>query len=149
MGLSYDWSTMKTVVNNMVAAGNTNQGLGLQVGWMSLAGGGPFTVPTPPNPDAEYNKAIIILSDGLNTEDRWYTSASQIDARQEKTCDNIKAAGITLYTIQVNTGHDPTSTLLQNCASDPSMFYLLTSSGQILATLSTIATGLDNVFLSE
>ena len=33
------------------------------------------------------------------------------------TCANIKAAGITLYTIQVNTGGDPTSTLLQNCAS--------------------------------
>ena len=48
MGLRDDWSTMKTVVNNMVAAGNTNQGLGLQVGWMSLAVGGPFTVPTPP-----------------------------------------------------------------------------------------------------
>jgi Flp pilus assembly protein TadG len=149
MGLSYDWSTMKTVVNNMVAAGNTNQGLGLQVGWMSLAGGGPFTVPTPPDPDAEYNKAIIILSDGLNTEDRWYSNANQIDARQKKTCDNIKAAGITLYIIQVNTSSDPTSTLLKNCASDASMFYLLTSSGQILTTLSTIATGLDNVFLSE
>jgi hypothetical protein len=33
---------------------------------------------------AEYAKAIIILSDGLNTEDRWYTSASQIDARQRR-----------------------------------------------------------------
>ena len=149
MGLSYDWSAMKTVVNNMVAAGYTNQGLGLQVGWMSLAGGGPFTVPTPPNPDAEYAKAIIILSDGLNTEDRWYSNASQIDARQKKTCDNIKAAGITLYTIQVNTSHDPTSTLLQDCASDPSDFYLLTSSSQILTTFNTIATGLDTVFLSE
>ena len=29
------------------------------------------------------------------------------------TCDNIKAAGIVLYTIQVNTGGDPTSTLLK------------------------------------
>ena len=35
------------------------------------------------------------------------------------TCANIKAAGITIYTIQVNTGGDPTSTLLQNCASRP------------------------------
>ena len=33
------------------------------------------------------------------------------------TCANIKAAGVTIYTIQVNTGGDPTSTLLQNCAS--------------------------------
>jgi hypothetical protein len=40
------------------------------------------------------------------------------------TCANIKAAGITIYTIQVNTGGDPTSTLLQNCASDPSKFFM-------------------------
>jgi Flp pilus assembly protein TadG len=149
MGLSYNWSAMKTLVNNMAAAGNTNQALGLQAGWLSLTGGGPFTVPTPPDPNAQYGQAIIILSDGLNTEDRWYTNASQIDARQKKTCDNIKAAGITLYTIQVNTSNDPTSTLLQNCASDPSMFYLLNSSGQILGTLNAIAAGLDNLFLSH
>ncbi len=30
------------------------------------------------------------------------------------TCANIKAAGIMLYTIQVNSGGDPTATLLQN-----------------------------------
>ena len=39
------------------------------------------------------------------------------DATGNGTCANIKAADITLYTIQVNTGGDPTSTLLQNCAS--------------------------------
>ncbi len=37
-------------------------------------------------------------------------SQASIDARQQMTCDNIKAAGITLYTIQVNTDGDPTST---------------------------------------
>ena len=121
----------------MVAAGNTNAGLGLQVGWMSLAGGGPFTVPTPPQPGRRIQQGHHhSVGRAQHRGPLVHPSASQIDARQEKTCDNIKAAGITLYTIQVNTGHDPTSTLLQNCASDPSMFYLLTSSGQILATLS-------------
>jgi hypothetical protein len=44
-GLSYEWDNMKTLVDSMSPAGNTNQGIGLQVGWMSLVGGGPFTVP--------------------------------------------------------------------------------------------------------
>ena len=48
------------------------------------------------------------------------------------TCNNIKAAGVTLYTIQVNTGGDPTSTLLQNCASTSDKFFLLTSASQIM-----------------
>ncbi len=44
-GLNYDWSAMKTLVDNMSPAGSTNQAIGLQLGWLSLVGGGPFTVP--------------------------------------------------------------------------------------------------------
>ena len=72
-------------------------------------GGGP--VPAPPAKDTNYiySDVIILLTDGLNTQDRWYTDQTSIDARQQLTCDNINAAKITLYTIQVNTGGDPTS----------------------------------------
>ena len=141
MGLSYDWTAMSTLVNNMVANGNTNQAIGLQLGWMSLTGGGPFTAPAT-DPNYQYQQIIILLTDGLNTQDRWYSDQASIDARQELTCSNIKAAGITLYTIQVNTGGDPTSTLLQNCASDSSKFFLLTSASQIVTTFNQIGTNL-------
>jgi hypothetical protein len=77
----------------------------------------------------------------LNTQDTWCTPNS-IDARQQLTCNNIKAAGITLYTIQVNTGGDPTSTLLQNCASSSDKFYLLTSASQIVTVFNQIGTNL-------
>jgi hypothetical protein len=65
------------------------------------------------------------------------------------TCNNIKAAGIILYTVQVNTGGDPTSTLLQNCASDPSKFFLLTSSTEIVTTFNQIGTNLSNLFIAK
>ncbi len=116
-GLSYDWSGMKSLVDSMSPNGNTNQAIGLQVGWMSLVGGGPFSVP-PLDPAYQYTQVIILLTDGLNTQDRWYTDQGSIDTRQQLTCDNIKASNVVMYTIQVNTGGDPTSTLLQNCASD-------------------------------
>ena len=45
MGLSYDWTSMTTLVNNMSPNGSTNQAIGLQLGWLSLVGGGPFTMP--------------------------------------------------------------------------------------------------------
>ena len=67
---------------------------------------------------------------------------------QQKTCDNIKAAGITIYTVQVNTDGDPTSTLLQNCASDSSKFFLLTSATEIVATFNQIATALTTLRLA-
>ncbi len=116
--LSYNWSGMTTLVNSMTPNGNTNQGIGLQLGWQSLVGGGPFPAPPAMDPNYKYSQIIILLTDGLNTQNRWYTSQNSIDTRQAMTCTNVKAAGLTLYTVQVNTGGDPTSTLLQNCASD-------------------------------
>ena len=149
MGLSYSWSSMTTLVNNMSPNGNTNQAIGLQLGWMSLVGGGPFATPPAMDPNYTYTQVIILLTDGLNTQDRWYTAQNSIDARQQLTCNNIKAAGITLYTIQVNTGGDPTSTLLQNCASDSSKFFLLTSSSQIVTTFNQIGTALSQLRISK
>jgi Flp pilus assembly protein TadG len=146
MGLSNDWTALSSKIDDMQPSGNTNQAIGLQMGWQSLTAV-PFTVPAM-DPNYHYTQAIILLSDGLNTQDRWYSNASSIDARQQTTCDNIKAAGIVIYTVQVNTGGDPTSTLLQNCASDSSKFFLLTSSTQIVTTFNQIGTALSNLRLA-
>lgn len=147
--LSYNWTAMTNLVNSMYPNGNTNQGIGLQHAWMSLVGGGPYPAPPPENPNYKYSKVIILLTDGLNTQNRWYTSQSSIDNRQATTCANIKAAGITLYTVQVNTGGDPTSTLLQTCASTSDKFFLLTSSSAIVSTFSQIGTALSNLRIAQ
>ena len=149
MPLSYNWSSMTTLVNNMSPNGNTNQAIGLAHGWMSLVGGGPYPTPPAMDPNYKYTQVIILLTDGLNTQDRWYTSQSSIDARQQLTCNNVKAAGITLYTVQVNTGGDPTSALLQNCASDSSKFFLLTSANQMVTTFNQIGTQLSQLRISK
>jgi Flp pilus assembly protein TadG len=143
MGLSNDWTALTAKIDAMQPSGNTNQAIGLQMGWQSLTAQ-PFTIPDI-DPNYKYNQVIILLTDGLNTEDRWYSSSSSIDTRQQKTCANIKAAGITLYTVQVNTGSDPTSTMLKNCATDTSKFFLLTSSGQIVTTFGQIGTALSHL----
>lgn len=148
MGLSYDWTGMNSLVNNMTANGNTNQAIGLQLGWQSLVGGGPFTAPAM-DPNYTYSQIIILLTDGLNTQNRWYTSQGSIDDRQAITCSNIKAAGITIYTIQVNTDGDPTSTLLQNCASSSDKFFLLTSATQIVTTFNQIGTNLSRLYVAK
>jgi Flp pilus assembly protein TadG len=148
MGLSNNWTGMNTLVNQMTPNGNTNQAIGLVWGWMSLVGGGPLTAPAMDS-SYQYQQVIIILSDGLNTQDRWYSSASQIDARQQTTCSNIKTAGITIYAVQVNTGGDPTSTLLQNCASDSGKFFLLTSASQIITTFQTIGNAISKLHIAK
>ena len=154
MGLSYDWTAMSSLVDSMSPNGNTNQPIGLVWGWQSLVGGGPLTAPAMDS-NYTYKQIIILLSDGLNTADRWYTAQTPVDNRMYQTgdgsgtCANIKAAGITVYTIQVNTGGDPTSTLLQNCASDSTKFWMLTSASAINATFSAIGTNLTQLRVAK
>ena len=157
MGLNYNWTDMTTLVSNMVANGSTNQPIGLVWGWQTLVGGGPFTSPAM-DPNYEYKQVIILLSDGLNTQDRWYGDGSHTstsvdyrmyDTSGNGTCANIKAAGITIYSIQVNTGGDPTSTLLQNCATDSSKFFLLTTADQIVTTFESIGTNLTKLRVAQ
>ena len=76
-------------------------------------------------------------TDGLNTQNRWTSTQDDIDTRQATTCANIKLANVELYTIQLNTGGDPTSTMLQTCASSTDKFYLLTAADQMTATFNT------------
>jgi Flp pilus assembly protein TadG len=146
IGLSNDWTALSNKITAMQPVGNTNQAIGLQMGWQSLTAA-PFTIPAE-DPNYQYSNVIILLTDGLNTQDRWYTSQSSIDARQQKTCDSLKSAGVTVYAVQVNTDNEATSTLLQNCASDSSKFFLLTSSTEIVTTFGQIGTALTNLRLS-
>ncbi|HVZ54419.1 MAG TPA: pilus assembly protein [Pseudolabrys sp.] len=156
-GLNYNWTTMSSQVDALTAQGATNQPIGLVWGWQSLVGGGPLTAPAK---DSNYNytDVIILLSDGLNTLNRWYgngsSTSTQVDARMydsngNGTCANIKAANITLYTIQVNTGGDPTSTLLRNCASSSDKFFLLTSANQIITTFDKIGSDLTQLRIAQ
>ena len=104
------------------------------------------------DPNYTYKHVIILLTDGLNTEDRWYTDQGSIDTRQAMACAAAKAPGpqqVTLYMIQVNTDGSPTSTLLQNCATDSSKFFLLTASSQIVTTFNQIGTQLSKLHIAK
>jgi Flp pilus assembly protein TadG len=140
--LSSDWSALKTAIGNLEPTGNTNQGIGLAWGWMTLGTNAPFNAPAKDTNNYTYKEAIVLLSDGLNTQNRWYSNASQIDARQKILCDNAKAANIVIYTVQVNTGGDPTSSVLQYCASGTDKFFLVTDPNQTVSVFNSIGTSL-------
>jgi len=136
MGLTNDWTSLHSLVDSMSPAGNTNQAIGLAWAWQAVTQGQPMTAP---GKSADMQQVIILLTDGLNTEDRWYSNQTAIDARQKTLCDNVKSANITLYTIQVNIGNiDPVSTLLQQCASKPEYFFHLTTAGAIASVFNAI-----------
>jgi len=151
MPLSYDWASIKTTINNMQPTGGTNQPIGLAWAWLTLQQSSPMNAPALDS-NYTYKQAIILLSDGLNTEDRWpsYGNGNTqynglIDARQKILCDNIKAQGVTIYTVQVNTGSDPTSTVMQYCASSSDKFFLITSANQTVSVFQSIGTSLSKL----
>ena len=152
MGLSYDWTALSSLIDSMTAQGGTNQPIGLVWGWQSLVGGGPLTAP-PKDSNYTYTDVIILMSDGLNTQDRWYgtgTAASPpVDTRMTGTCTNVKAANVVLYTIQVNTGGDPTSTILKNCATSADKFVELKSASQLITTFAAIGSALTKLRIAN
>jgi len=152
MGLSYDWTALNNKIDAMEPNGFTNQAIGLQWGWQSLTSA-PFTIP-PMDSNYKYNQVVILFTDGLNTSDRWYpygnsTSEASIDARQAITCANIKAAGITIYTVQISTDGEPQSTLLRNCASDSSKFFFLTAANDLVTIFNQIGTNLSQLRIAK
>jgi hypothetical protein len=163
--LSYSWSSLKTAVNAMQPTGGTNQAIGLALAVQSLIPNGVLSAPAE-DANTTYNRVIILLSDGLNTEDRWpeygngssQASGNPIDARQALLCSTLNNtkdakgnAVYTIYTIQVNTSSpaDPTSSVLRNCASSPDKFYMLTSSSQIVTTFNSIGTALSKLRVAK
>ncbi|MEH2626489.1 Flp pilus assembly protein TadG [Bradyrhizobium sp. AZCC 1719] len=145
MPMSYDWTALKTLIGNLKPTGNTNQGIGMAWAWLTLGVSvTPFNAPPKDTANYEYQDAIVLLSDGLNTQNRWYNNASQIDARQKILCANAKKApyNVVIYTVQVDTGGDGESAVLKECASDANKFYHITEAGQTASVFKSIGQSL-------
>jgi hypothetical protein len=154
VSLEYDWSDLTTKVDKMQASGSTNQAIGVAHGWEMLTSGGPYGTPALPDNTSRY---IILFSDGLNTQNRWWGDGhtegtpedDKIDDRMDKVCSAAKADGVIIFTVYVHTGTGAAqSDPLQNCASDSSKYYNLTSSSQISAAFADITKKITNVRVS-
>jgi Mg-chelatase subunit ChlD len=143
MTLSTDWTALNSKVDAMTPTGNTNVTIGMQLAWQTLSPVAPFNAPAAA-PDLD--KVLILLTDGTNTENRWSSSASPIDARTEKVCANAKADNIKVYTVRVINGN---ATLLKACATKPDMYYDVSQAVQLNSVFSSIAQNLANLRISK
>jgi len=135
--LGYDWDTLSSQVDAMTANGNTNQTVGLAWGWQALTDGDPFDPGALPS---DTTKIIILLSDGLNTQNRWSQTQSDIDTRMADACQHAKDDGVVIYTVFVDlNGASGSSDTLYNCATDHNKYFDLTTTGQIITTFNNIA----------
>lgn len=139
---STGWTNLNNTVSNMVAGGATNQTIGLAWAWQTMTDGNPENSGALPQYTSQI---IIILSDGLNTQDRWTGDGSNqdsgTDTRMSDVCTNAKNAGVTIYAVFVDIGGaQGNSKVLQNCATDANHYFDLTSASQITTAFNEIAT---------
>jgi len=156
-------ATVQAAINAMGAKGMTSIGEGAMWGWRALSPGEPFTEGRPYN--AENNqKVLVLMTDGQNTYQSrstflksWYqifgyvargqlgtTNASAMtqamDSRTAQACNNIKAAGIIVYTVAFQIPGDEASalTLLQNCATDEDKYFAPNSESELISAFNAI-----------
>jgi Flp pilus assembly protein TadG len=152
MPLSYNWTALKTKIDAMQPKGNTNTTIGLEWGWHSLTQGAPLNAPAEDS-KYQYNKVIIFMTDGSNTQNRWDDSdydgdlkQQAIDNRMKLACKNVKDAGITIYTIQMIDGN---AQLLKDCASSSDKYFKITSASQTVSVFTQIGTNLSRLRVAK
>lgn len=153
--LTTDFASAKSKIDSLASKGGTNQPIGIAWAWQSLTQGAPLNAPAE-DTGVTTNKVLIVMSDGLNTMDRWPAYGNgqvqylgQIDARQSIQCTNVKAAGVVVYSMQINTRGDPTSAVLKNCASSDDKFVMVTSSTQIMTAFTAIGSSLSKLRVAK
>jgi Flp pilus assembly protein TadG len=149
--------TLKDKIDALSPNGGTNQAIGMAWAWRTLQiGSDPFPAPVKDS-NYKYTDAIILLSDGVNTIDRWYGNGSSyspdVDDRQKLLCTNIKAPvngkqQTVIYTIQVNTDNDPESAVLKSCA-DSGSFYPTSTAAGIATAFTAIGNSLNKLRVAK
>lgn len=146
--LTNDWAALNTKVDSMQPNGGTNVTIGLAWAWHALSTGVPLDQATAPK--ADLDKVIILLTDGDNSKNRWdgngQPPCAACDTRTQLACANVKAENIKLYTVRVIEGN---ATLLQNCASDPAMYYDVQNASQLNAVFTRIAENLASLRIAK
>lgn len=144
MPLSTDWTALKSHIDDMNPAGNTNTTIGLAWGWNMLTQGGPLS--NAAAPASNLDKVIVFLTDGDNTKNRWSSSETTINARTTLICNNLRTAGIKVYSIRVLDGN---ATLIKACATQADMYYSVSNASQLTTVFQSIAQALSNLRISQ
>ena len=145
MGMTTTIADVKTKVDSLQPAGETDITIGVQWGMEMLSPAEPFSDGMAFH-DPKVNKVMILVTDGVNTQSYWTSGKTNMDARTALACQNAKDLGITVFVVSVETGTQP---LLQNCASRPPYYFNLTTSNQLSSALDSIFTTIAKIRLTK
>jgi hypothetical protein len=171
--LTADMREVKTAANLMRATGNTNIPMGLAWGWHALSPQGPFRDGDPYG-TTDLIKVVVLMTDGQNNislsprpEGAPYTGVGMLrqnrigvgpessladrrdalDRRLALLCGNVKARGVVIYTVRVNTPGSPN--VMRDCASGAQNFFDVKDPDDLPEVFGAIAGRITQLRLSQ
>ena len=170
--LTNSYSSVKTQINALTAAGSTNVPEGIAWGWRALSPKTPFADGKAYN-DSENEKIMVVLTDGTNAINTfptdlggayssWGYPYSQrlgssagtnlrtgLDAKTRTVCAAVKAAGIKVYTIGLMIDDNAGQQLLSDCSSGSGYYYNSPSADQLQSIFDEIAKKISKLRISS
>lgn len=156
-------SNSKTVVedtlNALLARGNTYIPSGLSWGYRTLSPQEPYSEgKSYEDIKAQLGtKALILMTDGDNTAsfsdspngNHYGNNTAEADTYTDELCTEIKSNDITVYTIAFQVTNSSTKTLLENCATNPSLYFDATNASALTDAFAEIAASLTELTLTR
>jgi hypothetical protein len=162
--LTSDQDTLLADIQTMSPNGDTRGDIGLMWGYRVISPEAPFTEGSQWG-DKNWRKAVIMMTDGMNTKDGTYAgdwfgskngiSVTDYNDRFAEICTALKNQGVTVYTIIFGTDgqypgpDDTTKQYYQDCASDSTKYFDSESNDALIAAFNTMADQLANLYLSK
>jgi len=151
-------------IDDMFSDGITHINVGLAWGWRTISPGEPYDEAASYD-DEEFNKAIVLMTDGentfssssfgaygfvsdgnLGTTSSW-AAVNELNDRTTEICDAIKAQGVLIYTITFQVSSGTVQNLMADCASEPDNYFDSPDSATLEAAFRAIGKELSNLRL--
>lgn len=150
-------AVLKGGVNAMVAQGSTYVGEGVAWGQRVLSDVEPFTKAKAPGSlpaGTRHEKIMLVLTDGDNVSGPSFpkhnANGSVGDTYTGTACDNVRAAGVTVYSIVFGTDvSDNGKAVMTACAGDPGHYFEAANAAALQAVFNEILAKIVTLRLSS
>ena len=149
-------STLDSQIDAMTAVGETYIPSGLLWGWNMLDSNEPLlgAKTTAEMTALKGNKSLVLMTDGDNTLSANYpyhngNDAAAADAKTAELCENIKAEGITVYTVGFKVTKPSSISMLSACASSPVQAFAAEDDAALMSAFSQIALAMSQVRVAK
>lgn len=149
-------STLNSQIDGMVATGETYIPSGVLWGWNMLDSQQPLTAAKTAAAMANLKgvKAMVLMTDGDNTLSATYpthngSDAAAADAKTAQLCTNMKADGISIYTVGFKVNKPSSLAMLAACASNSSQALTADDDAALLAAFDQIGASLAQIRVAK